>query len=303
MSTARWVALATQARIGGRTMTNLLTQFHVLDNVFDAPPSDLRRDPLIGMKTAHAIRSIDLSQVEAELEQSKNYGIHMLTWLDQAYPNNLVLCADAPPVLFALGDLAAASERAIAIVGTRQPRPDSRRLAQEMAYELAKRNWCIVSGLAFGVDTAAHQGALEAKGRTAAVLGSGIQAIYPPQNELLARQIVEHGVLLSELHPQTVVSPQQLIARNRIQSGLSREVIVVQTGLNGGSMSTARRASEQGRAVFAVLGGDTGCDALLEEGAETIDPGGVDWDDLSARLGRRGATNAFLTVEARKLAR
>jgi DNA processing protein len=142
----------------------------------------------------------------------------------------------------------------------------------------------IVSGLALGIDTAAHQGALDAGTRTLAVLGSGLERLYPPANTRLAEQVIHCGALLAEVHPRTTVSPQNLMARNRITSGLSRAVIVIEAQMDSGSVSTARRARQQGRAVFAVAGSDAGCEALIREGAQAISPDDTDWDALSAQL-------------------
>jgi DNA processing protein len=212
-------------------------------------------------------------------------GIRVITWEDATlYPQNLLLCDDAPPVLFTRGNPQPSDSRAVAIIGTRTPRPESAELAQTLAYELASRGWTIVSGLALGIDAAAHHGALAANGRTLAVLGSGLMRVYPPANHDLAHRIAADGVLLSELHPDEKVSPQHLIARNRITSGLSRAVIVVQSGEDSGSMSTARRARQQGRTVFAVLGGDAGCEALLADGAHALEPAALDFDALHVHL-------------------
>jgi DNA processing protein len=211
-------------------------------------------------------------------------GIQVITWEDADYPPNLLRCDDAPPALFVRGALHSADTRAVAIVGTRTPRPEGARLARQLAFELAQRGWTVVSGLALGIDAAAHQGALDAVGRTLAVLGCGVLRMYPPANLSLAESILKHGAVLSEFHPETGVNAQNLIARNRITSGLSRAVIVVQSGEDSGSMSTARRAWQQRRAVFAVTGGDQGCETLLANGAEPLNPAVLDWDLLSARL-------------------
>jgi DNA processing protein len=184
------------------------------------------------------------------------------------------------------GETTKHDSRAIAIIGTRTPRPESRVLAHEFGFQLVSRGWAIVSGLALGIDTGAHQGALDGDGRTLAVLGSGLLRMYPVENRALADQIAANGAVISELKPEAQVSSQTLIARNRITSGLSRAVIVVQSGEDSGSMSTARRAVQQGRPVFAVLGGDAGCERLLADGAEAIDPDLIDWDQFSDRLDR-----------------
>lgn len=284
MSKAHWVALATSARIGGKTITRLLSHFGGLEAVFDATPEQLMSIKQVGQQTASAIARVDLSLVEADLKTLQEHGITVLTWEDAAYPANLLHCGDAPPVLFVRGDLSPADSHAVAVVGTRQPSPRRAAFARQLAHELGKHGWTIISGLALGIDTAAHQGALDAGTRTLAVLGSGLERLYPPANTRLAEQVTHSGALLAEVHPRTTVSPQNLMARNRITSGLSRAVIVIEAQTDGGSVSTARRAWQQDRAVFAVAGSDAGCEGLIRDGAEVISPEGTDWDELSKRL-------------------
>ncbi|HEC24075.1 MAG TPA: DNA-protecting protein DprA [Chloroflexi bacterium] len=288
MSTAHWVALATTARVGGKTITCLLAHFGSLEAILSATPEELIRVPRVGPRTAAAIASIDLGATEAEIARLAEQDVRILTWEDAAYPPNLLRCDDAPPVLFLRGELAPAHSQAVAIVGTRQPEERAASLAYRMGYELARRGWTIVSGLAIGVDTAAHRGALAAGGRTLAVLGSGVLNVYPRRNRSLAGAIMGSGVVLAEVHPEAAVSPQNLIARNRITSGLSRAVIVVEAAEDSGSLSTARRARQQGRMVFTVTGGDAGCEELLAAGAEALDPETIDWDALAERLGSNG---------------
>lgn len=284
MSQVQWVALATANRIGGKTITHLLAHFGSLEAVFDASRKELERVPGVGRITAQAIADIDLPAIEAACLRFVERGIQIATWEDPHYPSNLLLCDDAPPALFVRGALRSADTHAVAIVGTRTPRLEGAELAQQLGFELARRGWIVVSGLALGIDAAAHQGALDAGGRTLAVLGCGVLRMYPPANLYLAESILKHGAILSEYHPEIGVSAQNLIARNRVTSGLSRAVIVVQSGEDSGSMSTARRAWQQGRAVFAVTGGDQGCETLLANGAEPLNPASLDWDYLSTRL-------------------
>jgi DNA processing protein len=284
MSKAHWVALATSARVGGKTLTRLLEHFGDLEAVFQARPGELVQIPRIGKQTAAAIAAVDLPSVEADLTRLVEDGVRVITWEELDYPPNLLLSADAPPVLFVRGELSPQDARAVAVVGTRNPTSKNAELASRIAGELASRGWTIVSGLALGIDTVAHQGALAGGGRTLAVLGSGVMAIYPQCNIPLAEKIMGCGAVLSEVHPQTTVGPQSLVARNRIISGLSRAVIVVQSGQNGGSMKTARFAREQGRGLFAVVGGDAGCDYLIEQGALSLNPDHDDWDALSQQL-------------------
>ncbi|MBN1428462.1 MAG: DNA-processing protein DprA [Anaerolineae bacterium] len=288
MSKAHWVALSTGARVGGKTITRLLSHFGSLEAIFEATPDQLTQVQRVGSQTATAISQINLSEIDGKLKALAARGITVLTWEDAAYPANLLHCDDAPPVLFTRGEVVADDARAVALVGTRQPSSRGLALARRLAYELGTRGWTIVSGLALGIDTASHMGALEAGARTLAVLGSGLDRLYPPANTKLAERIICSGALLAEVHPQVSVSPQNLMARNRITSGLSRAVIVVEAQTDGGSVSTAHRAWQQKRAVFAVAGSDAGCDGLIREGADAIPPEGIDWDDLSNRIAFSG---------------
>jgi DNA processing protein len=291
VSRAHWVALAASAGVGGKTITRLLSHFGSLEAIFEATPEQLMAIPRIGKQTAAAITGIDLANVEADLEDCAKCGISILTWEDASYPSNLLHCSDAPPVLFTLGELAAVDVRAVALVGTRHPDPSRAALARQMARELGGRGWTIVSGLALGIDTAAHLGALDVGARTLAVLGSGLERIYPPANLRLAERIAGSGAVLTEVHPRASVSPQNLMARNRITSGLSQAVIVAEAQSDSGSVSTARRARQQGRAVFAVAGSDSGCEQLIREGAVSILADSIDWDVLSDLLDRTPVTH------------
>lgn len=279
---AGWIALAVEARVGGVTLTRLLERFGSVAGVFAAAQSDLTAVRGVGPLTAQAIGDIDLTAFEGELAQWGAEGIATLTWLDASFPTALLHCTDAPPVLFVRGDLRPDDARAVAIVGTREPGEESLELAHRLGRTFALHDWTVVSGLALGIDAAAHRGALAGHGRTLAVLACGLTRVYPAAHRALAHEVVTHGALLSESHPASSVSRQSLVARNRITTGLSRAVIVVETGEQGGSMSAARRAFEQGRTVYAVAG-SSGCDALIESGARVLEPG-FDLDVLLAEI-------------------
>jgi DNA processing protein len=281
---AHWVALATTARIGGKTITRLLARFGSLEAVLAASPDDLTQVPRIGPHTAGAITTIDMRQVEADLVRMARVGIQVVTWEEPAYPSNLLACDDAPPVLFVRGAFTEQDKQAVAIVGTRTPSELGEDLAYQLGYELARRDWTVVSGLAIGIDSASHRGALDAGGRTFAVLGSGLGNIYPQRNREMAWMIAKRGAVMAEVHPSTKVSPQNLVARNRITSGLSKAVIVVEAEKDSGSVNTARRAWKQGRRVFAVAHSSAGCDELIAAGAETISREWLDWDAFSFYL-------------------
>jgi DNA processing protein len=279
MSRLHWVALSLTPGIGGKTMRRLLKRFGDAEAVFGAPDEALLAVPRIGEKTLRAIRAVRLEQVEAELLSLEDEGIGVLVWDDEDYPANLRTAADAPPLLFVCGTILPEDARAVAIVGTRTPSSKGLENAHITAVALVARGLTVVSGLALGVDTAAHTGALRAGGRTLAVLGSGLRVIHPRSNAELAEQITVSGALLSELHPNTPVRGFQLMARDRIVSGLSRAIVVVEARLESGSLDTAQRAREQGRPLFAIPG-SPGCDALLQAGAHLLVPDETGWDEI-----------------------
>lgn len=291
MSKLHWAALATTPHIGGKTITRLLGHFGSLEAALQATPEQLLQVRSVGPRIAQAIYDIDLEAVRRDLEHLEQEGGHILTWDDAAYPTLLLRTAEAPPVLFVRGQPPQQDTQTVAVVGTRQPASRSLEIAHELTVNLAQRGWTIVSGLALGIDTAAHTGALEAEGRTVAVLGSGVLEVYPQRNNQLAEEIIANGAILSEQHPLSTVSPQTLIARNRITSGLSKAVIVVQSEDDSGSIATARRARQQGRRVYAVTGSQAGGNSLVEQGASPINPERIDWDALTQELQQHPITD------------
>lgn len=248
-----WVALSLVEHLGGKKLRSLLVHFNSdLHAILNADESTLRRTRGIGAKIAASIRQIDLAQTEHLIARWENSGIRIITLNDPDYPPTLRAIDDAPPTLFVRG-VWRSIPKAVAIVGTRQPTPESVDAAQELAYELACRGNVIVSGLALGIDTAAHQGALSSPdGYTLAVLGGGILNIYPPENKGLAEAIALRGGLLCEVNPLAEAKTPSLVARNRLISGLSDTVIVVETSIEGGAMHAAKRGFEQKRRVYAL---------------------------------------------------
>ena len=216
-----------------------------------------------------------LGEVEEQLEQLHSQNIHVICDFEPEYPDSLRAIGNLPPVLCIAGRLLPVDEPAVAIVGTRSPSEGGFQMARELGAALAEQKITVISGLALGCDTGAHQGALSAGGRTIAVLGSGILVIHPHSNLELAREIAEHGAVISEQPPTAQPSVGRLMARNRLQSGLSRAIIVVESGESGGSMETANNAQRQGRLVCAVdwpqiTAKRTGNRRLLAEGARPI---------------------------------
>jgi DNA processing protein len=297
MSSLHWIALAASPRIGGKTITSLLRHFGDLEAVFSASRAELLDVHGIGESIARIISSIDLAAINRQIEEWRAAGIQIITWQDAAYPTALLRVDSAPPVLFVRGSLVEADHRAVAIIGTRTPADASRRIAFELGKELAAQGWVIVSGLALGIDAAAHEGALAGGGRSLAVLGCGLNRMYPAQNHALAAQILQHGAVLSELTPPTGVSPQTLVARNRITAGLSRAVIVVESKDDSGSLHTVRQAQQIGCPVLAVRGQPSVNEPVLREGAIPIQGDGDHMDELVATL------NANLTESTESMER
>jgi len=221
--------------------------------------------------------------------------IAAVAWSDAAYPVALATIVDPPPVVWTRGQIDALSAPAVAIVGSRAASQDALSVAHDLAHDLAACGLVVVSGLARGVDSAAHRGALAAHGVTVAVLGSGVDVLYPPEHAPLARQIDERGAVISELVPGTRPDPMFFPLRNRIISGLSRAVVVIEAGEKSGSLITARCALEQGRDVLAVPGNvlsgrNRGAHGLLRDGAKIVESA----DDILEELGMcgRGAGRA-----------
>jgi len=223
------------------------------------------------------------------LAHAERDAIAALAWNDPAYPVALATIVDPPPVIWTRGRVDALSAPAVAIVGSRAASQYALSVAHDLARDVASCGLVVVSGLARGVDSAAHRGALAASGVTVAVLGSGVDVMYPPEHAPLAKQIDERGAVISELVPGTRPDPMFFPLRNRIISGLSRAVVVIEAGEKSGSLITARCALEQGRDVLAVPGSvlsgrNRGAHGLLRDGAKIVESA----DDILEELGMCG---------------
>ena len=226
---------------------------------------------------------------QVALEAAHAGGIIAVPWSDSRYPTALAAIADPPPVLWIRGDPDALRAPAVAIVGSRAGSSYARDVGRELGSGLARRGITVVSGLARGVDSAAHRGALVEAGRTVAVLGSGVDIVYPPEHSRLALDVTRHGALLSELPPGTTPKAAHFPQRNRVISGLSLAVVVVEASERSGSLITARLALEQGREVMAVPGNvlngrNRGAHALLKDGAKVVE----DVDDILEEIRPNG---------------
>jgi DNA processing protein len=225
-------------------------------------------------------------QADTAVAQAAAAGVSLIAWTDPLYPPALAAIPDPPPVLWLRGSAAALDLPGVAIVGSRAGSPYALAIAERLAADLAGRGVAIISGLARGVDSAAHRGAIGAGGTTVAVFGAGADIVYPSEHRALARDVVATGAVLSELPPGTRPRPCFFPMRNRIISGLSRAVVVVEAGEKSGSLITAREALDQGRNVLAVPGNvlngrNRGGHALLRDGAKIVETA----DDILEELG------------------
>jgi DNA processing protein len=273
--------------VGPTIRRRLLERFGSARAVLAAAPSELRGVQGVGPKLTHSIADADHEiDVEAEIALCRQHAINILTDANAAYPRALREIHDPPGVLFVRGELRPGDALAIGIVGTRHGTQYGLRQAERLAGGLARAGLTIISGLARGIDAAAHRGAMAAGGRTIAVLASGVLAIYPPEHDKLAEEVAAHGALVSESPPGVEPMAGMFPQRNRLISGLSLGVIVVEAAERSGALITARHAMEQGREVFAVPGNvdsrtSRGCHQLIRDGAKLVESA----DDVLEELG------------------
>ena len=273
-----WLHLLHSPGVGREAARRLLARFLSPQAAIGAPVEQLREcidSPsalvLATPPDGHAQR---LAATQAWLAAAPDR--HVLVLGDHAYPAPLLHNPDPPLLLYLQGDATLLDSPCVAIVGSRQPTAQGRDHAQRFAKALAERGWTIVSGLAAGIDGAAHEGALDGSGRTIAVVGTGLDRVYPPRHRALAHRIAQTGLLVSELCLGTPPLPANFPQRNRIIAGLSRGTLVVEAALRSGSLITARLASEAGREVMAIPGSilapqSAGCHALIRQGAALVD--------------------------------
>jgi len=270
-----WLGLTQIQQLGVVRLRQLVAYFGSAEAVWKAADSQLENSGLPAPIVDQIIkqrRSIDL---EAALERVSKVGARLLAIDDAAYPKPLLELVDAPPLLYIKGDWLPTDERALAIVGTRKATQYGRDATFSIARQIAEQDVTIVSGLAQGIDSAAHRGALAGQGRTIAVLGTGIDQIYPPENHELAQQIIQHGAIISELPVGTPPSGRNFPRRNRLISGLSQAVLIAEAPEKSGALITADAALEQGKDVFAVPSNifnpmGRGCNRLIQDGAQLV---------------------------------
>ncbi len=285
-----WLALALTPGLGPRRILRAVREA--------GSAEEIMRLPLTGLEAlqfpAQAVQFIADGQAllaaNEELEAMRKSGAAFLTFSDPDYPERLREIFDSPALLWVRGDVTLLAKSSIAVVATRHPTPYGTGMAEMLSRDLAARGMVILSGMARGVDTAAHKGALAARGKTIAVWGTGIDVIYPKENKALAEQILASGgAVVSEFPMGTFPAPQNFPKRNRILSGMSVGVLVVEAGEHSGTRVTARCALEQNRDVFAVPGNVTtrnawGPNTLIKQGAKLVATWEDVWEDLPSQI-------------------
>lgn len=276
---AAWLRLLLTPGLGRGTARQLLAAFGLPETIWAQAPVDWRRvvEPPLAQAMAQPPVGFDGTVLAHERWLAQGGERHALTLADPRYPTSLLDTADPPLLLFVHGRLDALSHaQRLAIVGSRNPTPQGAQNAQAFAQSLAAAGLTIVSGLALGIDGAAHEGALRAGGFTLAVVGTGLDRVYPSRHRDLAHRIVAQGALISEYPLGTPPLAHHFPQRNRVIAGLSMGTLVVEAALQSGSLITARLASEQGREVFAIPGSihapqSRGCHALIRQGAKLVE--------------------------------
>ncbi|MBA7694463.1 hypothetical protein ES703_103074 [subsurface metagenome] len=270
-----WVGFSLIPGIGRVKLTQLENYFGNLGKAWEAAPADLKHAGL----DSHSIHAIISWQpklsLEAEMEKLDRYGVKVFTCHDPHYPSRLKEIYDYPPVLYVRGSLLPEDEWCLAVVGTRRATVYGRQVTEEIVADLAQSKITIVSGLAKGIDSIAHRSALDVGGRSIAVFGCGLDIVYPSENAELARQIIRQGALISEYPLGTKPKAENFPRRNRIMSGLSLGVLIIEADKSSGAMITAHLALEQNREVFAIPGSilspaSRGTNHLIQEGAKLV---------------------------------
>lgn len=270
-----WIGFSFIPSIGRVRLNRLETHFGNLEDAWKAGPDEFIQAGL-DKNVVRAIVSwrprVDL---EAEMEKLERYGVQALTWHDALYPSRLKEIHDHPPVLYIRGSLLPEDEWCLAVVGTRRASAYGRQVTEEIVADLAGSRITVASGLAKGIDSIAHRSALDAGGRSIAVFAHGLDIVYPIENTSLARRIVQQGALISEFPLGTRPKPEYFPRRNRIISGISLGVLVVEAGTTSGALITANMALEQNREVLAVPGSilspaSRGTNRLIQEGAKLV---------------------------------
>ena len=284
-----WLRLNHCKGVGVSAIQTLIEHFGALESVFEAGERALSASGIGQKAVASIIAGANEQAVECDMRWSEQAGQHIIPLNSNHYPERLRSIGSPPPVLYVKGDVDVLHTPQLAIVGSRKPTHAGRETAQAFSKSIAATGLTITSGMALGIDAASHQGALLARGLTIAVAATGLDRIYPAQHRELAGQIIEEGAIVSEFPIGTTVRPEFFPRRNRIISGLSLGVLVVEAAVRSGTLTTARHASEQGRDVFAVPGSirnplSRGCHALIKQGAKLIETPDDILEELASQL-------------------
>jgi len=280
-----WLRLALAPGVGNTSLIRLLTAFGSPEAVLSSGRSALA----VHLTTAQCdalLTEPDAAQLDAALAWLDQPGNSLMTLADEDYPKSLLEIADPPAMLYCKGQRRLLNQPALGIVGSRNATPQGVRDAEAFAHVLSDAGLTIVSGLALGIDAAAHRGGLAGSGSSVAVIGTGLDRIYPARNKTLAHQLAENGLIVSEFPLGTPPLPGHFPRRNRLISGLSHGVLVVEAAPDSGSLITARVATEQGREVFAIPGSihsplARGCHALIKQGAKLVESAADILDELA----------------------
>jgi DNA processing protein len=280
-----WLALRMAPGLGTKRSIELLEKFRSPQAIFRASASELEAAGLGGAAARSVASGVSFEQAAEQQGRLRAAGAEVICFFDPRYPELLRGIYDPPPVLFARGQVELLASICIGVVGTRRPTPYGMAAAERLGGDLARAGVTVVSGMARGIDTAAHRAALAGDGATIAVLGSGVDVVYPSENRKLAAEIAAKGLIISEFPMGATAFPQNFPIRNRIISGLSAGLLVVEGAQYSGSAITARLASDQGREVFAVPGNITskmswGPNLLIKQGAKLVQ----DWNDIVVDL-------------------
>lgn len=270
-----WVGFSEIPGVGRVRIAQLKEYFGSLEEAWKAPEGKLKQAGLDSRSVDALVAFRPRISLDAEMEKLERYKVRVLTCDDPLYPSRLKEIYDYPAVLYVRGSLPGQDEPCLAVVGTRRPTIYGRQVTEEIVTDLARSGVTIVSGLARGIDSVAHRAALEAGGKTIAVFASGLDIVYPGENAKLAREVMERGALVSEYPLGVKPKPDNFPLRNRIMSGLSLGVLVVEAGERSGALITAHQALEQNREVFAIPGSilspaSQGTNWLIQEGAKLV---------------------------------
>ncbi|MCX6012760.1 MAG: DNA-processing protein DprA [Chloroflexi bacterium] len=284
-----WLGFSLVQGIGYSKFQKIVKYFKNMEHAWYSSPAELKMAGLDQKIIEAIITARSEISLDTELEKLQNNSVQAITWQDNRYPPRLKEIYDSPPVLFVRGTLLPCDELSISVVGTRKATVYGKEVTRKMVTDLVSNKLTIVSGLARGIDTIAHRTALEAGGRTIAIFACGLDTVYPPENLKLAQAIIENGAIVSDYPLGTKPRPEYFPRRNRIMSGLSLGVLIVEAAESSGALITADLALEQNREVYAVPGNITsplsrGTNNLIQEGAKLVQSAGDILEDLNLAI-------------------